>query len=88
MDNKKMIQYFLGIFPEHEKIYSETINIPLFELLKTNNDVQLIEKYCTVTENMWQNFGQYISLDFKKYIMKSCLKKLGIYLADKPRLNF
>lgn len=117
MDNKGMLKYFLEVFPENEKIYlehlqdygellqhifySETINIPLFELLKTNNNVQLIAKYCTVIEYMWQNgdesiknvvdvtileklsddsdvwqnFGQYISLDFKTYINGELLKE-------------
>ena len=116
MDSKKMMKYFLEVFPENEKIYlehlqeygellqhvfySDTINIPLFELLKTNRDDQLIIKYCTVIEQMWQNgdesvknvvdvtileklsdnsevwqnFGQYISSDFKRYINEELLK--------------
>lgn len=112
-----MIQYFLEVFPENKEMYlehlqmydellnhifySEAINIPLFELLKTNLDIDLITKYCTVIEymwrngdesiknvvdvtllerlsddsNVWQNFGQYISSDFKIYINIELIKE-------------
>lgn len=117
MDKEKMIQYFLEVFPENKEMYlehlqfygellnhifySEAINIPLFELLKTNRDIDLITKYCTVIEymwrngdesiknvvdvtllerlsddsNVWQNFGQYISSDFKIYINIELIKE-------------
>lgn len=81
--------------------YSEAINIPLFKLLKTNRNIDLITKYCTVIEymwrngdesiknvvdvtllerlsddsNVWQNFGQYISSDFKIYINIELIKE-------------
>lgn len=117
MDSEKMIQYFLEVFPENKEMYlehlqmygellnhifySEAINIPLFKLLKTNRNIDLITKYCTVIEymwrngdesiknvvdvtllerlsddsNVWQNFGQYISSDFKIYINIELIKE-------------
>lgn len=71
MDSETMIQYFLELFPEYKKaylehlrnygellqhvFYSETINIPLYELLQINQNVELIEKYCNMIEYMWWN---------------------------------
>lgn len=71
MDSETMIQYFLEIFPEYKKtylehlkdygellqhvFYSETINVPLFELLQISRNVELIERYCNMIEYMWRN---------------------------------
>lgn len=71
MDKEKMAQYFLEVFPDKEEMYfehlqeygellnhifyCEAINIPLFELLKTNQNIRHIEKYCSVIEYMWRN---------------------------------
>lgn len=128
MDSKRMIQYFLEIFPENEKsylehirkygellqhvFYGDTINLPLIELLKTNQNIHVIDKYCKVIEYMWQNgddsiknvvdvtilemlsddsdvwqkFGQYITLDFKKYINEELLKE-NIAMENVERLR-
>ncbi|MBP3808697.1 MAG: hypothetical protein ILA13_09975 [Eubacterium sp.] len=69
VNSQKVIEKFLGLFPEYiddynehlkdfgellqHVFYSETINIPLVELLKNNVDVTLIKKYIGFIEYMW-----------------------------------
>ena len=103
-------------FPEHEQtcrkhvedygkillhvLAGDTINVPLTELLKKNDNSPKIRAYCDFIEMMWregdeqiinvvevtileylsyyddiwQNFGKYISSEFKSYINNDVLK--------------
>ena len=69
MNSQEIVEEFLGIFPEYKVyyeehiedygellqhiFYAEAINIPLFDLLKNNNDFEQTTKYVRFIEYMW-----------------------------------
>ena len=69
MNGRECIKEFLTLFPEHTEhyrehmadygellqhvFYAEVINIPLFDLLKSNDDLNRIQKYVKFIEHMW-----------------------------------
>jgi hypothetical protein len=71
MDYKYFAEKFIQLFPEYEDEYQEhirycgeinvlvffgdVINRPLFELLKENQNVELIQKYIDFIEDMYAN---------------------------------
>lgn len=68
-NSQEVVEKFLELFPEYinaynehlkgfgellqHVFYSETINIPLVDLLKNNKDITLIKKYIGFIEYMW-----------------------------------
>ena len=116
MNAQDFISKLTEQFPEHEQtcrkhiedygkillhvLAGDTINVPLAELLKKNDDLLKIRKYCNFIEAMWregddqvvnvvdvtileylsyyddiwQDFGKYISSEFKSYINNDVLK--------------
>lgn len=70
MDDQKVIEELLLLFPEHKSVfeyhmrefgellnhvfYSKVIGDPLFDLLQSNKDTEKIKKYVRFIEHMWK----------------------------------
>lgn len=108
MDKGAMANKLIELFPEKEDaltqhyqdyeellghiFFAEEINVPLMEILRNNQDIETINKYCSFIMEMWK----YGSADVVNIVDVTILERLsdedsvwfnfGKYISDEFRL--
>ena len=103
----EILSDFLALFPEHRTyfhesmkqdgyfadhiFYADCINYPLIELLRRNNDEELIRKYVNFIEHMWRDGSEsdlnvvYVTILENLSDYKEVWHRLGAYISEEFR---